>query len=102
MEVLYKNDNVVADVSGFTLKHFEERFERYMLAQVREVIAFAGDRTKLLFGTDWPICDIGSYIRFVRKLELSEQEADQIFWQNSVRVFNLDIEAPGARNVASA
>ena len=28
MEVIYKNDNVVGDISGFTLKHFEERFER--------------------------------------------------------------------------
>lgn len=102
MEVLYKNDNVVADVSGFTLKHFEERFEAYMLSQVREVIAFAGDRSKLLFGTDWPICDMGSYIRFVNKLELSPQEAEQIFWRNSVRVFNLDIDNDEARSKASA
>lgn len=102
MEVLYKNDNVVADVSGFTLKHFEERFERYMLDQIREVIAYAGDRSKLLFGTDWPICDMGSYIRFVKKLELSPQEAEQIFWYNSVRVFNLDLEQSGTQDVASA
>ncbi len=102
MEVMYKNDNVVADISGFTLKHFEERFERYMLRQVREVIDFAGDRNKLLFGTDWPICDMGSYIRFVRKLELSEVEADLIFWRNSIRVFNLDLAEPDAKRVAQA
>ena len=65
MEVVYKNENVVADISGFTLKLFEERFERYMLRQVEEVIAFAGDRSSLLFGTDWPICEIGPYLRFV-------------------------------------
>jgi predicted TIM-barrel fold metal-dependent hydrolase len=102
MEVMYKNDNVVADVSGFTLKHFEERFERYMLRQVREVIDFAGDRNKLLFGTDWPICDMGSYIRFVQKLELSEQEAELIFWRNSVRVFHLDIDENEVQSAASA
>lgn len=90
MEVIYKNDNVVGDISGFTLKHFEERFERYMLSQVEEVIAFAGDRSKLLYGTDWPICDMGSYLRFVEKLQLSESEREQILWQNSVRVFHLD------------
>jgi predicted TIM-barrel fold metal-dependent hydrolase len=90
MEVIYKNDNVVGDISGFTLKHFEERFERYMLSQVEEVIAFAGDRSKLLYGTDWPICDMGSYLRFVEKLQLSETEREQILWRNSVRVFHLD------------
>lgn len=102
MEVIYKNENVVADISGFTLKHFEERFERYMLNQVREVIDFAGDRSRLLFGTDWPICDIASYIRFVNKLELSEREMEQIFWRNSERVFHLDIREDGAQSVASA
>jgi predicted TIM-barrel fold metal-dependent hydrolase len=90
MEVIYKNDNVVGDISGFTLKHFEERFERYMLSQVEEVIAFAGDRSKLLYGTDWPISDMGSYLRFVEKLQLSESEREQILWRNSVRVFHLD------------
>jgi uncharacterized protein len=91
MEVIYKNDNVVGDISGFTLKHFEERFERYMLRQVEEVIAFAGDRNKLLYGTDWPICDMGSYLRFVEKLQLSETEREQILWRNSVRIFHLDL-----------
>lgn len=102
MEVMYKNENVVADVSGFTLKHFEERFESYMLRQVREVIDFAGDRNKLLFGTDWPICDIGSYVRFIRKLELSESEVEKIFWHNSVRVFSLDLDRLETRSSASA
>ncbi len=95
MEVIYKNDNVVGDISGFTLKHFEERFERYMLRQVEEVIAFAGDRSKLLYGTDWPICDMGSYLRFVEKLNLSDDEREQILWQNSVRIFHLDVEEMG-------
>lgn len=91
MEVIYKNDNVVGDISGFTLKHFEERFERYMLRQVEEVIAFAGDRSKLLYGTDWPICDMGSYLRFVDKLELTPREREQILWRNSVRVYGLEL-----------
>lgn len=91
MEVIYKNDNVVGDISGFTLKHFEERFERYMLRQVEEVIAFAGDRSKLLYGTDWPICDMGSYLRFVDKLELTPREREQILWRNSVRIFGLEL-----------
>jgi len=91
MEVIYKNDNVVGDISGFTLKHFEERFERYMLRQVEEVIAFAGDRSKLLYGTDWPICGMRSYLAFVEKLNLSENEREQILWRNSARVFGLDV-----------
>ncbi len=97
MEVIYKNENVVGDISGFTLGHFEERFERYMLQQVNEVVAFAGDPSKLLYGTDWPICDMGGYLRFVRQLELREEEIDMILWKNAARIFHIDtdeLEAP--------
>jgi uncharacterized protein len=92
MEVIYKNDNVVGDISGFTLGGFEERFERYMLAQVNEVLAFAGNPDKLLFGTDWPICDVSGYIRFVRQLDLSESATERIFWKNTNRIFRLGLE----------
>ena len=43
MEVIYKNENVVGDISGFTLGQFDERFEQYMLGVVKQVVAFAGD-----------------------------------------------------------
>lgn len=95
MEVIYKNENVVGDISGFTLGQFEERFERYMLQQVNEVLAFAGDPGKILFGTDWPICDMGSYIRFVRQLELSEEDTARILWRNSARIFGIDLGEAG-------
>jgi uncharacterized protein len=91
MEVIYKNENVVGDISGLTLGHFEERFERFMLQRLREVVAFAGDPSSLLFGTDWPICDVGSYIRLVRNLGFPDEETEQIMYKNTARVFHLDI-----------
>lgn len=96
MEVIYKNDNVVGDISGLTLGHFEERFERYMLQQINEVLAFAGNPEKLLYGTDWPICDMGSYIRFVKQLELSEEEESLIYWKNTARIFRIELPARAA------
>jgi uncharacterized protein len=94
MEVIYKNENVVGDISGLTLGHFEERFERFMLSRLQEVVAFAGDPSSLLFGTDWPICDLGSYIRFVRNLGLTDHETDLILYKNAARVFHLDVGEP--------
>ena len=90
MEVIYKNDNVVGDISGFTLGQFDERFEQYMLQKVKQVVTFAGDPSSLLFGTDWPICQISSYLRFVRNLGLSEEETELVLWKNTARIFNLD------------
>lgn len=93
MEVIYKNANVVADFSGLTLGHFEERFERFMLAQINEFVAFAGDPSKLLFGTDWPVADMGDYVRFVRALNLSQEENELILWKNAARIFNIEVAA---------
>jgi hypothetical protein len=94
MEVIYKNENVVADISGFTVKHFQERFERYMLAQLGEALAFSGDPHSILFGTDWPICHMGAYHRFIGKLELRDDEREDIMWRNAARVFRLEVESP--------
>ena len=91
MEVIYKNSNVVADLSGFTIRGFERRFQRLMLKQVNEALAFGANPSRLLFGTDWPISDIGPYIEFVRNLDLSPEEHEQILWQNAVRIFKLSL-----------
>lgn len=93
MEVIYKNENVVGDISGLTLGRFEERFEKFMREQVNEVVTYAGNPSCILYGTDWPICDMGSYIRFVRNLALSEEETQMIFWQNAARIFQIDVGA---------
>jgi uncharacterized protein len=90
MEVIYKNPNVVGDISGFTLGHFEERFEQYMLQAVKQVLTFAGNPSSLLFGTDWPICEISSYLRFVRNLNLSPEDSELLLWKNTARIFKLD------------
>lgn len=90
MELIYKNPNVVGDISGFTLGHFEERFEQYMLQSVKQVLVFAGDPSALLYGTDWPICEMSSYLRFVRNLHLPESSNELILWKNTARIFNLD------------
>jgi predicted TIM-barrel fold metal-dependent hydrolase len=81
---------VVGDISGFTLKHFEERFERFMLDQVREVVTYAGNPHSILYGTDWPISGMQSYLRFVEKLDLSDEERKLVLYENAVRVFHLD------------
>lgn len=91
MEVVYKNENVYADVSGLVLGHFEDRFEKWMLEQIREMIMYAGEPRYLLYGTDWPISTMESYLKFMRGLELSDRAREMIMWQNSAELFKLDV-----------
>jgi predicted TIM-barrel fold metal-dependent hydrolase len=94
-EVIYKNRNVMGDVSGLTLGEFLPRFERFALTKVNEVLAFVNDPAKLMFGTDWPITSLGSYLRFVRRLDATEEEMEGLLWGNAARLFGLDVEGEG-------
>jgi hypothetical protein len=89
MEVVYKNPNVYADVSGLVLGEFEDRFEKFMLAQVREMILYAGEPKYLLYGTDWPISEMGTYIKFMNGLGLTDAALDKIMWRNAAKLFKI-------------
>ncbi|HVL47074.1 MAG TPA: amidohydrolase family protein [Candidatus Thermoplasmatota archaeon] len=89
-ELIYKNDNVRADISGLILGNFEARFERWLADQVRDLILYAGDPEDLLFGTDWPLVAMSPYIRFVRSLDLDEDEERRLLSGNAIEWFDLD------------
>ncbi len=94
MEVVYKNANVWTDVSGLVLGDFEDRFEKYMLQQVREMIMYAGEPKYMLYGTDWPISSMGGYLKFMRGLDLPEKSRELIMWKNASDLFKLEMHAP--------
>ena len=91
MEVVYKNKNVYADISGLVLGNFQEAFERFMHEQIREMILYAGEPRYLLYGTDWPICTMESYLSFVKSLDLKPKSREMILWKNSAKLFKIDV-----------
>lgn len=93
MEVVYKNENVYADFSGLVLGDFTDRFERYMKEQLENMMQFAGDPKYLLFGTDWPISSMRSYVNFLDQLDLDEETDELIRWKNAVELFKIDVDA---------
>jgi len=99
MEVVYKNANVYADISGLMLGEFSQAFEDYMSDEIEDVITYAGEPEKFLFGTDWPICSMKSYREFVDRLELSARDKQLLLYENSRRLFRLNL--PPLPEVAS-
>jgi predicted TIM-barrel fold metal-dependent hydrolase len=91
MEVVYKNANVYADISGLMLGEFSKAFEDYMNDEIEDVITYAGEPEKFLFGTDWPICSMKSYLEFVGRLEISARDRRLLLYENSRRLFRLPL-----------
>ena len=91
MEVVYKNDNVYADISGLVLGDFTEKFERFMKTEIEEMITYAGNPKYLLYGTDWPISNMNSYLKFMDQLDLPEEKKELILWKNAAELFKIDV-----------
>mgnify|MGYP000322797813 FL=1 len=90
MEVVYKNKNVFADFSGLVLGNFSDKFERYMKNELEEMITYAGNPRYLLYGTDWPISNMSSYLNFMKQLDLPEEKKELILWKNAAELFKID------------
>ena len=97
-EVLYKNDNVYADISGLTLGDFDYAFERYLVSRVKDLIAYMGDPgSQLMYGSDWPLVEMGPYVRFLEGLDLSEDARDHVAWKTAAELFKIDVSKLGAQ-----
>ncbi len=93
--VLDKNPNVCADLSGILDggRHDIDAFERenggYM-DYLRTWIAYPGAFDRIMYGTDWPLVNMGDYIEFVSRL-VPERYWDDVFYNNARRIYSLDI-----------
>lgn len=94
MEVVYKNANVYTDFSGLVLGDFDDRFESYMLRQIQEMLAYGVQPEKCLYGTDWPIASMESYLDFMEQLRMPPKERALILSGNAIRLFRLPPLAP--------
>jgi predicted TIM-barrel fold metal-dependent hydrolase len=94
MEVLYKNANVYTDFSGLVLGDFEDRFESYMRRQVQEMLLYGVQPEKCLYGTDWPIATMESYLEFMDELKMPPRDRRLVMSENAIRLFRLPIQVP--------
>ena len=88
-EVIYKNKNVYGDISGLVLGDFTHYYEELIADKIAELLNYAGEPRYLLYGTDWPIANMESYLKFVAGLELSEYARELMMFRNSDRLFKL-------------
>jgi predicted TIM-barrel fold metal-dependent hydrolase len=96
-EVLYKNDNVYADISGLILGDFTYEFERYLVTRVKDMIAYMGEPGRqLMYGSDWPLVEMGPYVKFLDTLELDDEAWEHVAWKTAAELFRIDVSKLGS------
>ena len=89
-EVAKKNPNVFVDLSGlaqgcFDVDWFFDTYAGYV-AHLRTWMAYLSDYTKLMYGSDFPLCHIPTYIALMRRL-VPESAHQAVFHDNALAVF---------------
>ncbi|BFH62643.1 amidohydrolase family protein [Paenibacillus azoreducens] len=89
-EVVYKNRNVFADLSGLIVGDAadcaRQKDSPLVFAHLRQALAYSGQYEKMLFGTDWPLAPVGPYLQFVQEL-IPESYHEDVFYRTALRVF---------------
>jgi predicted TIM-barrel fold metal-dependent hydrolase len=62
-----------------------------MKNELEQMITYAGNPKYLLYGTDWPISSMKSYLNFMKNLDLPEDKKELILWKNAAELFKIDV-----------
>lgn len=95
-EVIYKNDNVWADVSAIFVPESEddpdaaERTKTKTGDRLLEAWDFAAKPNRFLFGTDWPLIDMAECRRRIAKV-ISAEHHQAVFADNARTLFRLTV-----------
>ncbi len=91
-EVAYKNANVYLDVSAFLIGNLDEMPDVKIQEQVVKPLTwmqnYVEDPSKFMFGSDYPLTNIASYVRAIKKA-FPKEHWQKVFRDNAVEVFNL-------------
>ncbi len=89
-EVVYKNVNVWADLSGFAVGDIADEHQREALHDsaeaLRRAFRYAERPNRFLYGSDWPLVPMAAYRDFIRAA-LPETCHAQVFEENARLLF---------------
>lgn len=89
-EILYKNPNVYADISGLVIgDELHTTYGEIMRKRIKELIEYTTPEFKLLYGTDWPLCHMKQYIEFANSLDLKKDDLEKLFSANAKAIFKI-------------
>lgn len=93
--VLEKNHNVAVDLSGLLEGkiHDMEGFlkaKKGYIAMLRDWLVYLDRYDSVMFGTDWPLANLGDYVAFVKAF-IPERYWQAVFFDNANRIYKLGV-----------
>jgi len=89
-DTLRRYPTIYADISGLAHPDVIVRCGREAIAHILEDVVTQRPE-KVLFGTDWPICDVGAHLDLVEALPITDAAKELVLGRNAERVFALEL-----------
>lgn len=86
-ELVYKNENVYADLSAFCIGH-QKTAHKHIIDDIRYALEVTGRPDKFIYGSDWPLVEMKDYIKIIKKA-VPKKHHKQVFYENAKLIFNL-------------
>jgi predicted TIM-barrel fold metal-dependent hydrolase len=71
------------------LGEFSDYFEDFMVDKVTEFLNYVGEPLYLLYGSDWPISSMESYLNLAAKLKLTQHSRELLMFRNAQALFKI-------------
>jgi len=88
-DIVVKYPNIHADISGLAYDEVVEELGADFIRNLLNEVASAQPE-KVLYGTDWPICDPQKHLDLVESLKIPDSSKELLLSQNAERLFPID------------
>ncbi|MFH1248596.1 MAG: amidohydrolase family protein [archaeon] len=85
-EVVFKNDNVYADLSGWAIGNLKE-IHGVNTESFKSALDYCG-YDKIMYGSDWPLVQMKPYINLIEKM-IPSTKRNKVFYKNAKKLFKL-------------
>ncbi len=89
-EVIAKNHNVYADLSGLIAGNkmhvMKMKDTRLYVEYIQQALVMSNCYDKVLYGSDWPLVPIEPYVEFIKHL-IPEEYHEAVFYRNALKVY---------------
>ena len=92
-ELIYKHENVFADISGLVAGAggtiYSEGYLDMLARKLSEAAYYAGGVAKFIFGTDYPVETHSAAMKLVQKMKIDSSDLDNLLHKNAERLFKI-------------
>jgi predicted TIM-barrel fold metal-dependent hydrolase len=90
-ELVYKHENVFADVSGLFAGggEYASEYLDSLCRKLSEAIYYMGNARKIVFGSDYPVSTPADILKLVSHLRITREDKTKILRANAKELFKL-------------